>query len=114
MAHVKDLYTGAFIVLMSIVIFIFIYHYNKEESAIVDENQDGKISPNELAAHIKKELERKAKQPTQFSGLLKSSMSGMLRGFLMGMLLSGPEGALVTAVVLGMINPIMTSIEHMY
>jgi hypothetical protein len=44
---------------------------------------------------------------------VKSSLSGAFRGALMGLLLNGVEGAITSAVVLGMINPIVTSVDYM-
>jgi hypothetical protein len=85
-----------------------------EAEHIEDIDGDGRISPNELSYHIKKEMALKSQQPPQFWGIVKSCLSGLLRGFLMGILLNGLEGAIVTSIALGTINPIMTTIEHMY
>lgn len=114
MASIKDLYTGTFVVLFLLAIYILIYYYKKEEELIADINGDGSIGLSELSHHIKKELEHKSNQPPRFWMIVKSCMTGLLRGFLMGVMLNGLEGAVVTSLSLGIINPIMTSIDHMF
>lgn len=114
MATLKDLYTGTFVVLFLLMIFIFIYYYKKEEDSIVDINGDGQLGTSEIAHHIKKELDNNSRKPPKFWGIVKSCLTGLLRGFLMGLLLNGIEGATVTAISLGVINPIMVSIDHWF
>jgi len=113
MSALKDLYTGTFIVMFLLVIYIFIHYYKKEEEEIVDLNHDGQIGTSEIVHHIKKELD-KSNHPPKFWMIVKSCLTGLLRGFLMGMLLNGVEGAVVTGISLGIINPIMLSIDHWF
>lgn len=113
MSALKDLYTGTFVVMFLVVIFIFVHYFKKEEEYIEDLNHDGKIETSEIIQHIKKELD-KSGQPPKFWMIVKSCLTGLLRGFLMGMLLSGMEGAVVTGISLGIINPIMLSIDHWF
>lgn len=112
MATLKDLYTGTFVAMFLIAIFVFVYYYKKEEDQIQDLNHDGKIGTSEILRHLKKELDKSNQQP-KFWMIIKSCLTGLLRGFLMGTLLSGMEGGVVTGISLGIINPIMISIEHM-
>lgn len=114
MAALKDLYTGTFVILFLLVAYVFVYYYHKDEESIEDLDGDGKISPSEIAYHVKKELHDRSKQPPKFWGIVKSCLVGLLRGFLMGIMLSGIEGAVVTSISLGVVNPIMTSIEHWF
>ena len=114
MATLKDLYTGTFLVLFLLAIYIFVHYYQKEEDEIADLNNDGVLSPSEISYHIKKDLSNKSSQPPRFWAIVKSCLTGLLRGFLMGLLLSGVEGGVVTALSLGIINPIMTSIDHWF
>lgn len=44
--------------------------------------------------------------------IIKSVISGIIRGFLMGLIILNAEFAMVSALVLGIINPIVTLIEH--
>ncbi len=114
MDKLEKLQSAVGLVFMIVVIYIFYYHYNRDISNDIDANHDGVITKPELDYYIKKELDRRAKNPPQFKGILKSAMSGALRGALMGLLLNGIEGAIASALVLGMINPIIASVEHMY
>lgn len=114
MAGLKDLYTGTFVVLFLLVIYVFVYYYKKEEDSIEDTDNDGSISTSEIAYHVKKELNNKSRQPPRFWTIVKGCLTGLLRGFLMGILLNGVEGAVVTSISLGIINPIMIAIEHWF
>lgn len=111
MDKLENLYTGVFIVFLLLVFYVFFHYYNLEEED-ADLNGDGVLDQSEITYHIKKELDRRSKQPPRLKGVVKSCISGMFRGFLMGMLLNGLEGAITSAVVLGTINPIVTGIEH--
>ena len=114
MDKLEKLYTGATIAFVILIIFIFIHYYNvSEKNDILDLNDDGIIDSNELAYHIKKEIDKQSKEAPSFKGIIKSFLTGIVRGIFMGLLLYGPEGALTSALVLGMINPIITSIEHL-
>ncbi len=111
MDKLEKLYTGVFLVFLLLMIYVF-YHYYKRD-CIADLNNDGVVDQNELAHHIKKEIDERSKNPPGFRGIVKSSLSGAFRGALMGLLLNGVEGAITSAVVLGMINPIVTSVDYM-
>ena len=105
------------LVIFIIVLFIELMHLQSLEGEMnefdkLDTNGDGIISQSELAQAIKRELEKKHKQPPKLAGIIKSASSGALRGFLMGLLLNGLEGAITGSVVLAIINPIITSVEH--
>jgi hypothetical protein len=113
MASLKDLYTGTFIIMFLLVIYVFVHYYKKEEDEIEDLDHDGKIGTSEIIHHIKKELDKSSQQP-KFWMIVKSCLTGLLRGFLMGMLLNGVEAAVVTSISLGIINPIMLSIDHWF
>ncbi len=110
----EQITNGAFIAFMLLAIYVFYHYYFKEPPIEIDEDGDGIITKAEIINYIKKELDRRASNPPQFRGIIKSSMSGAIRGALMGLLINGVEGATVGALVLGMINPIITGIDHMY
>ncbi len=110
----EQITNGVFIVFMILTLYIFYHYYFKEPPIEIDEDGDGVITKAELTNYIKKELDRRASTPPQFRGIIKSSISGALRGALMGLLINGAEGAVVGALVLGTINPIITGIDHMY
>lgn len=114
MDKLGKLANAVFVVFMVLVVYIFYHYYNREEPIEIDTDGDGVISPQEIKEYIKKELDRRSKRPPQFRGILKSALSGALRGAFMGLLLNGVEGAVTSAIVLGMINPIITGMEHMY
>lgn len=111
MDKLENLYTGVFVVFLLLVFYVFFHYYNLEKEN-ADTNGDGIVDENELSYHIKKELEKRSKQPPRLRGIIKSCVSGLFRGFLMGMLLTGMKGAITSAIVLGTINPIVTGIEH--
>ncbi len=115
MDKLEKIANAVFIVFAILVIYIFYYYYTKEDlSSEIDTDGDGIVTRAELKAYIKKELERHAENPPQFRGVVKSAISGAVRGACTGLLLSGVEGAITSAIVLGMINPIITGIEHTY
>lgn len=114
MDKLEQIKNGVFVLLMVLAIYVFYHYYFKEPPNEIDENQDGIITKEEVINYIKKELDRRNSNPPQFRGVLKSSISGVIRGALMGLMINGVEGAVVGGIVLGMINPIMTGIEHMY
>lgn len=111
MDKLEKIYTGVFIVFLLLTFYMFFHYYNLEEND-ADINNDGIIDNEELSYHIKKELDKRSGQPPRFKGIVKSCISGLFRGFLMGMMLTGFEGAITSALVLGTINPIVTGIEH--
>lgn len=103
------------VVFIIICMYVFYYYYNKPTVEDIDEDGDGIITKKELTNYIKRELEKKAKEPPKFRSILKSALSGLVRGGLMGLLLTNDlEGAATSALVLGMINPIITGIDHIY
>lgn len=108
----KKIKLGFYIFVVIICIIIYIHYYNLEQNQVEDHNRDGLIDSDELTHHIKKEIEKKQKQPPQFKGIVKSSVTGLLRGLLMGLVLGGVEGALTTGIVLATINPIISGIEY--
>lgn len=115
MDKLSKLYTGVFVVFLVLISFILLHYYRlDEENDITDLNNDGKIDQNEIDVHIKKILDNRSKQPPQFKGIIKSMLTGVTRGALMGLLLNGIEGSITSAIVLGIINPIITSIEFMF
>lgn len=114
MDKLDKLYTGVFIVFLMLTFYVIYHYYNLEDDTVVDLNNNGIIESEEIKFHIKKELDRRSKQPPRFHGIVKSCISGIFRGFLMGMLLNGWEGAITSAIVLGTINPIVTGIEHTF
>lgn len=113
MDKLEKLYSGVFVVFLLLAIYIFFHYYNLQNEKIADLNSDGIIDNDELAYHIRKELDRKSKSPPSLYGLVKSAASGAMRGALMGLLLNGVEGAATSAIVLGLINPIITGVEFM-
>ncbi len=104
----------AFAVFVILVLYIFYHYYTRPDPVEIDTDGDGVISPEEIKEYIKKEIDRRSKSPPQFRGILKSAISGIVRGALMGLLLGGVEGAATSAIVLGTINPIISSFEYMY
>jgi hypothetical protein len=114
MDKLEKLRNGAFVVFFILVLYIFAYHYFKPPEDPIDADGDGNISNKELSEHIKKEIERRSRSPPGFAGVLRSAVSGAIRGACMGLILNGIEGAITSAIVLGMINPIITSIEYVY
>lgn len=115
MDRLEKLHNAAFVVFMVLVIYIFFHYYFKnDEPNKMDADGDGVVTKKELADYMKKELELRSKTPPSFSGILRSAMSGALRGACMGLILNGVEGAITSAIVLGMINPIITGVEHAY
>lgn len=111
MDKLDKIYTGIFIIVLLFAVLIFIHYYNKKDSEIVDLNNDGNISRDEIIFHIKKEIDKKSNKPPKFKGIVKSSISGFLRGVLMGLILNGLEGALTSGIVLAVVNPIITGVE---
>lgn len=104
-----------FAVFVLLMIYIMYTSYYREPPASPDLDGDGIVTKKELQAYIAAELERKSKSPPQFRGLIKSAISGAVRGGLMGLLLSNTlEGAAVSAIVLGVINPVVGSVENAY
>lgn len=115
MDKLDKLYTGVFVVFLILVSFVLLHYYRlDEENDIIDLNGNGTIEQNEIEAHVKKILDNRSKQPPQFKGVIKSMLTGLTRGALMGLLLNGIEGSITSAIVLGIINPIITSIEFMF
>jgi asparagine N-glycosylation enzyme membrane subunit Stt3 len=111
MGKIIDLYNGSFIVILLLTIFIFVYYYKKEENKIEDLNHDGKIELYEIWEHFRGKEKNK---PPNIKNLIKSSSIGILRGFLMGFLIGGFEGSFVTAITLGLVNPIITVAEYIF
>lgn len=114
MYKLSELYSGSFIVILIVLIVLLAYHYKKKDNEIKDLNGDGVIDQSEIEYQIKKQLEERAKQPPSYNGIIRSSLSGALRGTLMGFLLGGStESAISGCIVLGIINPIVTSLEFL-
>ena len=111
MPQLRDLWNGGFVVILLLAIYIFTHYYFRDISEIEDSNNDGSIDSKELSNYLKKEVTGKS-HPIKFRGLVKSSLLGILRGYLMGLLIGGVEAATVTAITLGIVNPILASIEH--
>lgn len=108
----KKIKLGFFIFVVIICIMIYLHYYNIEQNQVQDSNNDGLINNDELKDHIKKEIEKRQKQPPQFRGIVKSSVTGLLRGLLMGLVLGGVDGALRTGIILATINPIISGVEY--
>jgi hypothetical protein len=116
MANLNDLYTGTFVVLFIIVLSVFIYHYLKEEDELLlldTQSRNKSVADfSDIYSHMKNHYGHgKAESSTTFVHMMKHCMLGIFRGFLMGLLIGGFEGAVVTAITLGMINSIMSPIE---
>jgi hypothetical protein len=114
MDKLNRLYNAVFVVLLIVVIYVFYCAYNRDPPPDMDMDYNGIVTAIEVKEYLKKELDRRSKSPPQFKMVMRSAMSGAFRGALMGLLLNGIEGAATSAIVLGMINPIITSIDHMY
>jgi hypothetical protein len=111
MAELKDLYTGTFVVVFCIVLILLIYYYHITENIFTQKNTNQtKIQYTDVIRSIKQEL--KPVGHLHFMKVTKSCISGIMRGFLMGLLIGGVEGAVVSSVSLGLVNPIMLVLEH--
>jgi len=115
MYNLQVLQNATFVVFLLLAIYIFGYYYlHNEEPNILDSDGDGQITKKEVIEFINRELDNRAKRPPQFKGIVKSALSGAMRGAVMGLILNGLEGAAAGAIILGSINPIITSLEHIY
>lgn len=117
MAKFSDLSIGIIILLLiTIIIETYLIYKHHEENQhfdinTIDLNGDGIVSKSELKYILKQHLE-KNKSPIGLQGLLKSARSGALRGGLMGLMTHGIEGALAGGLMLGIINPLVSGLEH--
>lgn len=107
-ASINDLYNGAFILLVLVAIYIFTHPPDEP----MDLNGDGKIDQMEIEEYIKRQVEKHTKKKLDLRAMLRSSATGAIRGFLMGLVLGSFEGACVTAITLGLINPILARLEY--
>ena len=110
MDKLGKIYNAVFVALIIVLIYIIANHYYYDEDVepdFVDED-----SNKDLASYIKKEIHTHTSSPPTIKKIFKSMITGAVRGALMGLVLNGVEGAITSALVLGTINPIITSIEH--
>lgn len=107
-ASIKDLYNGAFL----LILLVAIYAMASPPEEPIDLNDDGRIDQMELEQYIEKQIEKKTKKKCDTRALVRSAATGAIRGFLMGMVLGSFEGACVTAITLGVINPVLTRLEY--
>jgi hypothetical protein len=110
----KQILNSALVVLTILLIYIIYLSYSRKPDTELDADGDGIITKKEVSDYIKKELERRSSSPPSTRGIMKSALSGVIRGGLMGLVLGGVEGAAASAIVLGLINPIITGIEYAY
>lgn len=108
-ASISDLYNGAFILILLVAIYALA---SPPEEGPVDLNGDGVIDQFELETYIEKQIEKKLKKKADTKTIIRSSVTGAIRGFLMGLILGSFEGACVTAITLGIVNPVLTRLEY--
>lgn len=114
MNKLSRLYSGVTIVWLILVIYVFVHYYflDRENNDALDANGDGIVTQTELANYVKKELDRREQCPPTFEAVARSSFQGAIRGFLAGIILGDLEDAAAGAIVMSLINPIVTGIDH--
>ncbi len=110
MDKLEKIYNSVFITLIIVLIYILANHYVNNEA--IEPDYIDETSNNDLSSYIKKEINTHVSTPPTMKKILKSMLTGAIRGALMGLILNGFEGALTSALVLGTINPIITTIEY--
>lgn len=106
MAKFEDLCSGVFVCLCLAAIIIYMIHFQFEQYLV---EKNGKLIDMSTGRIYEK---KEQPYPLRIKALIRSSASGAIRGFLMGILIGGLEGALITAMTLGLVNPIMLTLEH--
>ena len=112
MDKLEKIYNAVFITFIIILIYILAYHYLTDETVVPDFSDEN--SNRDLASYIRKEIRANSNTPPTLKKIIKSMLSGAIRGALMGLALNGVEGAITSAIVLGTINPLITSVEHKF
>ncbi len=105
--------TGVMIVVVLFVIIISFWYENQTQNPvqILDLDGDGKISKTELKYYLLQLEENKKKKAITRSDIFQNVFSGLVRGVLMGLILDDMEGGFTLAIMLGLINPILTVVE---
>ena len=109
----KDISYAAVVILV-IVLLLQIYIYSKDNDdplKFLDYNRDGKVTKGELKMYLKHIEEEKKRKKMELSDFKKSTCSGLIRGMLMGLILFDIEGGIVLGITLGVLNPLISSIE---
>ncbi len=112
MDKLEKIYNAVFITLIIVVVYILANHYIYNDP--VEPDFSDERSNRDLTSYIKKEISTHTNAPPNMKKIFKSIITGAIRGGLMGLLLNGVEGAITSALVLGTINPIITSIEYKF
>jgi len=111
MDKLDKLANAVFVIFVTLLIFIFVHYYTHEQKNNEEVPNDTKlVTRREMCKYI----DLTSKKPPRFRTLIKSATSGAIRGAFMGLLLNGVEGAITSAIVLGMINPLITSFEYLW
>ncbi len=107
MKSFEDISKSIFIAMVIMLIIIFLYaNFIRDNYKEADTNGDGIVTRKEMMEYMKK------KSPSNLIGKLKSAfLCGLLRGFVLGYLIDGPNGAVVTSIVYGTINPVISWFE---
>ncbi len=105
--------TGIIIVLILFIVIVSIWYENQTQNPVqvLDLDGDGKISKSELKYYLTKLEENKKKKYITRSDIFQNIFSGLVRGILMGLILDDMEGGFTLALMLGLINPILTVVE---
>jgi uncharacterized membrane protein len=117
MKSFSEISIGVLIILIiTVLIETYIIHINRnkhidELDEIIDDHDTNIVNKRELKQILKKHSNKKNTMTT-INGLLKSCKSGVLRGCLMGLLTGGVGGAITYGTVLGVVNPVITGVEH--
>jgi len=84
------------------------YHKFAEELSDDMRKYDiGNVDKKSIEAVVDGILEKRQKEKSLFRRLVNSGKTGLLLGGLSGGITSGPQGALATGVVFGLVNPIV-------
>lgn len=116
MSKFSELSIGILVVMCLIVLIeaYIIYNYIEKEADILhqlDLNGDGVVSRSELKYILNHHTKKKS--TPSIDRLIQSARTGALRGGLMGLISHGIEGAVAGGLVLAVINPMVSGIEHM-
>jgi hypothetical protein len=108
----SDLSFGAFLLLF-IVLLIQIYYFYDFDDEIdnltdLDFDGNGKVSRQELKYYLKLVEDRTKKKKIKWREAKENIFAGVIRGFLMGFILNSVEGGLTLALILGVINPVIS------
>lgn len=110
MDKLEKIYNGVFLAMLILAVYILFYKYNEEKK--MDLNNDNHISQDEIRQYVSNIMKEQSNQPNDFRSVVKSSISGAMRGAIMGLILNGVEGAVTSGLVMAVINPIISGIEH--